>query len=53
MVAIVSHDIELPCALADRMLYLDGDRTLEGPPQDVLDSLAGLGLTVFTPGGLG
>ena len=53
MVAIVSHDIELLGALANRMLYLDGDRTLEGPPQDVFDSLTGLGLTVFTPGGLG
>ena len=51
MVVIVSHDIPLVGALADRMVYLDGHRTTKGSPCTVFESLADQGLPEFTPGG--
>ena len=52
MVVLVSHDIPLVGALADRLIYLDGDRTTSGAPEAVFERLTDEALSVFTPGGL-
>jgi len=47
-IVLVSHDISLVGALADRILYL-GDDAIVGPPRDVFCRLREGGQTAFTP----
>jgi len=46
---VVTHDIPLAAALADRVLYLDRGVSLLGSPDDVFRSLSELGEGAFTP----
>jgi energy-coupling factor transporter ATP-binding protein EcfA2 len=46
---LVTHDIPLAAALADRVLYLDRGVYLLGPPDEVFGRLRDLGETAFTP----
>jgi len=47
-VVLVSHDVSLVGALADRLLYL-GDQEIEGCPDVVFEQLKGADLSAFTP----
>jgi len=46
---LVTHDIPLAAALADRVLYLDRGVQLLGPPDEVFGRLRDLGEIAFTP----
>ncbi|MDD5263754.1 MAG: ATP-binding cassette domain-containing protein [Candidatus Bipolaricaulis sp.] len=46
---LVTHDIPLAAALADRVLYLDRGVQLLGPPDEVFGRLRDLGENAFTP----
>ncbi|MCX6099226.1 MAG: ATP-binding cassette domain-containing protein [Candidatus Bipolaricaulota bacterium] len=46
---LVTHDIPLAAALADRVLYLDRGVQLLGRPDEVFGRLRDLGETAFTP----
>jgi energy-coupling factor transporter ATP-binding protein EcfA2 len=46
---LVTHDIPLADALADRLLYLDRGTHLLGVPDEVFGRLRELGETAFTP----
>jgi len=46
---LVTHDIPLAAALADRILYLDRGMWLLGPPSEIFDRLRSLGEEAFTP----
>ncbi len=48
-VALVTHDIPLARALADRVLYLEGDTAWIGPPDEVFARLRERGDIDFTP----
>jgi ABC-type Mn2+/Zn2+ transport system ATPase subunit len=48
-VVLVTHDIPLVNALADRLLYLERDVAWLGPSGDVFDRLRQRGDVEFTP----
>ncbi len=48
-VALVTHDIPLAQALADRVLYLERSTAWIGPPDEVFDRLRQRGDVEFTP----
>ena len=48
-VALVTHDIPLAQALADRVLYLERSTAWIGPPEEVFDRLRQRGDVEFTP----
>lgn len=48
-VLVVSHDIPLMAALADRVLYLEGATALSGSPHDVFAALKLRGESAFVP----
>jgi ABC-type polar amino acid transport system ATPase subunit len=48
-VALVTHDIPLARALADRVLYLERNTAWIGPPDEVFERLRERGDVEFTP----